>query len=580
MKQDVLKLVKSGLEKIPELEEFLDEETIEKAVERTKDNKHGDFTSNIAMRFAKQVKKNPRELAEQLVRMIPNNNLVNKINIAGPGFINFHLSDDSFHNEIINVIENNHTYGRKLHNNKSILLEFVSANPTGPLHVGHGRHAAYGATLGNILEAVGYKVHREYYVNDAGRQMDILCVSVIIRKLESKKFNISLPSSGYQGDYIREIARSIELKNEKNIAEKVIQLSVYDNEEEKEQHIDQIIFLAKEELGLNEFNAIKTLALESIRSDIEEDLREFDVIFDTWFSEHSLTEEGHIEKALKILDVQKLLYKKDGAIWFKATEFGDEKDRVVTRENNNNTYFTSDIAYHHNKKDRGFDHLIDILGSDHHGYIARVKAGLIAMGHMAEDLEVDLVQFVSLFRAGIKQSMSTRSGEFITLRQLREEVGNDAARFFYIMRSNEQHLDFDLELAKSKSNENPVYYIQYAHARIASVFRQLDEKNLTYEKNSGNKNLTLLKSMKEKNIMSLLSRYPETLELSANNRAPHNLAQYLRDLATEFHSYYNDSTFIVDESNIRNARLTLIKATQIVLYNGLKLLGVSAPEIM
>lgn len=580
MKQDVLKLVKSGLEKIPELEEFLDEETIEKAVERTKDNKHGDFTSNIAMRFAKQVKKNPRELAEQLVRMIPNNNLVNKINIAGPGFINFHLSDDSFHNEIINVIESNHTYGRKLHNNKSILLEFVSANPTGPLHVGHGRHAAYGATLGNILEAVGYKVHREYYVNDAGRQMDILCVSVIIRKLESKKFNISLPSSGYQGDYIREIARSIELKNEKNIAEKVIQLSVYDNEEEKEQHIDQIIFLAKEELGLNEFNAIKTLALESIRSDIEEDLREFDVIFDTWFSEHSLTEEGHIEKALKILDVQKLLYKKDGAIWFKATEFGDEKDRVVTRENNNNTYFTSDIAYHHNKKDRGFDHLIDILGSDHHGYIARVKAGLIAMGHMAEDLEVDLVQFVSLFRAGIKQSMSTRSGEFITLRQLREEVGNDAARFFYIMRSNEQHLDFDLELAKSKSNENPVYYIQYAHARIASVFRQLDEKNLTYEKNSGNKNLTLLKSMKEKNIMSLLSRYPETLELSANNRAPHNLAQYLRDLATEFHSYYNDSTFIVDESNIRNARLTLIKATQIVLYNGLKLLGVSAPEIM
>jgi len=580
LKQDVLKLVKSGLEKIPELEEFLDEETIEKAVERTKDNKHGDFTSNIAMRFAKLMKKNPRDLAEQLVRMIPNNNLVNKINIAGPGFINFHLSDDSFHNEIINVIESNHTYGRKLHNNKSILLEFVSANPTGPLHVGHGRHAAYGATLGNILEAVGYKVHREYYVNDAGRQMDILCVSVIIRKLESKKFNISLPSSGYQGDYIREIARSIELKNEKNIAEKVIQLSVYDNEEEKEQHIDQIIFLAKEELGLNEFNAIKTLALESIRSDIEEDLREFDVIFDTWFSEHSLTEEGHIEKALKILDAQKLLYKKDGAIWFKATEFGDEKDRVVTRENNNNTYFTSDIAYHHNKKDRGFDHLIDILGSDHHGYIARVKAGLIAMGHMAEDLEVDLVQFVSLFRAGIKQSMSTRSGEFITLRQLREEVGNDAARFFYIMRSNEQHLDFDLELAKSKSNENPVYYIQYAHARIASVFRQLDEKNLTYEKNSGNKNLTLLKSMKEKNIMSLLSRYPETLELSANNRAPHNLAQYLRDLATEFHSYYNDSTFIVDESNIRNARLTLIKATQIVLYNGLKLLGVSAPEIM
>lgn len=293
-----------------------------------------------------------------------------------------------------------------------------------------------------------------------------------------------------------------------------------------------------------------------------------------------MTEKCHIEKALKILDQQKLLYKKDGAIWFKATDFDDEKDRVVTRENNNNTYFTSDIAYHHNKKIRGFNHLIDILGSDHHGYIARVKAGLTAMGHRANDLEVELVQFVSLFRAGIKQSMSTRSGEFITLRQLREEVGNDSARFFYIMRSNEQHLDFDLELAKSKSNENPVYYIQYAHARIASVFRQLDEKILTFEEDSGKRNLTLLKSTKEKNIMSLLSRFPEIIELSANNRAPHNLAQYLRDLATEFHSYYNDSTFIVDESDIRNARLVLIKSTQIVLGNGLKLLGVSAPEAM
>ena len=550
-------------------------------VTQTKDLSHGDFSCNVAMRLSKILKLPPLDIAKKIINAIETIDGIEKIEVAHPGFINIFLTKSEKTKILKKILSKNDGFATEVQGSKgSILLEFVSSNPTGPLHVGHGRHAAYGATLGNILEAVGYKVHREYYVNDAGRQMDILCVSVIIRKLESKKFNISLPSSGYQGDYIREIARSIELKNEKNIAEKVIQLSVYDNEEEKEQHIDQIIFLAKEELGLNEFNAIKTLALESIRSDIEEDLREFDVIFDTWFSEHSLTEEGHIEKALKILDAQKLLYKKDGAIWFKATEFGDEKDRVVTRENNNNTYFTSDIAYHHNKKDRGFDHLIDILGSDHHGYIARVKAGLIAMGHMAEDLEVDLVQFVSLFRAGIKQSMSTRSGEFITLRQLREEVGNDAARFFYIMRSNEQHLDFDLELAKSKSNENPVYYIQYAHARIASVFRQLDEKNLTYEKNSGNKNLTLLKSMKEKNIMSLLSRYPETLELSANNRAPHNLAQYLRDLATEFHSYYNDSTFIVDESNIRNARLTLIKATQIVLYNGLKLLGVSAPEIM
>lgn len=581
MKQDILKLVKSGLEKIPELEEFLNDEIIEKAVERTKDNKYGHFTSNIAMRFAKRTNKNPRELAKQIIEQIPDNNLVNEVNIAGPGFINFHLNENFFHREIVKIIKNNHLYGKSLHKRKeNILLEFVSANPTGPLHVGHGRHAAFGATLGNILEATGYKVHREYYVNDAGRQMDILSASVIIRKLESKNPKVTLPSSCYQGDYIKEIAQSIDLKTEINLAERIIQLAIHDKDEEKEQHIDQIIFAAKEVLGLEEFNAIRTVALETIRSDIEKDLQDFGVVFDTWFSEDSLTEKGHIEKALKILDQQKLLYKKDGAIWFKATDFDDEKDRVVTRENNNNTYFTSDIAYHHNKKIRGFDHLIDILGSDHHGYIARVKAGLTAMGHRANDLEVELVQFVSLFRAGIKQSMSTRSGEFITLRQLREEVGNDAARFFYIMRSNEQHLDFDLELAKSKSNENPVYYIQYAHARIASVFRQLDEKILTFEEDSGKRNLTLLKSTKEKNIMSLLSRFPEIIELSANNRAPHNLAQYLRDLATEFHSYYNDSTFIVDESDIRNARLVLIKSIQIVLGNGLKLLGVSAPEAM
>ena len=581
MKIEIINLVKSGLQKVPELEEFLDDHIADNAVERTKDLIHGDFSSNIAMRFAKVTKKNPRDLASVIIKEIPKSNLVKKIEIAGPGFINFHMSDSAFHKEISKIIATKNLYGKSQNKTKEkILLEFVSANPTGPLHVGHGRHAAYGATLGNILDAAGYSVKREYYVNDAGRQMDILCVSVIIRILEINTPDIVMPAAGYQGDYIGTIAASLNKKINSSLIKVFVHLQNESASQDKEQFIDSLIKSAKDTLGLEEFNIIKKISLELIRSDIEEDLKEFGVTFDTWFSENSLAEQGHIQTTLSLLKDKELLYKKDGAIWFKATEFDDEKDRVVTRENKNNTYFTSDIAYHHNKKVRGFDHLIDILGSDHHGYIARVRAGLVAMGHQATDLEVELVQFVSLFRAGEKQSMSTRSGEFITLRQLREEVGNDAARFFYIMRSNEQHLDFDLELAKSKSNENPVYYIQYAHARIASVFRQLEEKKYNYNEEIGIDNISLLATNKEKLIMSALSRFPEVIELSANNRAPHNLAQYLRELANEFHSYYNDSIFIVEDKNTRNARMLLIKATQLIIKNGLELLGVSSPKSM
>ncbi|MDA9109332.1 arginine--tRNA ligase [Woeseiaceae bacterium] len=581
MKIEIINLVKSGLQKVPELEEFLDDHIADNAVERTKDLIHGDFSSNIAMRFAKVTKKNPRDLASVIIKEIPKSNLVKKIEIAGPGFINFHMSDSAFHKEISKIIATKNLYGKSQNKTKEkILLEFVSANPTGPLHVGHGRHAAYGATLGNILDAAGYSVKREYYVNDAGRQMDILCVSVIIRILKIHTPNIVMPAAGYQGDYIGTIAASLNKKINSNLINVFVHLQNESASQDKEQYIDSLIQSAKDTLGLEEFNIIKKISLELIRTDIEEDLREFGVTFDTWFSENSLAEQGHIQTTLSLLKDKELLYKKDGAMWFKATEFDDEKDRVVTRENKNNTYFTSDIAYHHNKKVRGFDHLIDVLGSDHHGYIARVRAGLVAMGHQATDLEVELVQFVSLFRAGEKQSMSTRSGEFITLRQLREEVGNDAARFFYIMRSNEQHLDFDLELAKSKSNENPVYYIQYAHARIASVFRQLEEKKYNYNEEIGIDNISLLVTNKEKLIMSALSRFPEVIELSANNRAPHNLAQYLRELANEFHSYYNDCTFIVEDESTRNARMLLIKATQLIIKNGLELLGVSSPKSM
>ena len=581
MKTDIINLVKSGLQRVPELEGFLDDHVADNAVERTKDPTHGDFSSNIAMRYAKVTNKNPRDLASIIIKEIPESNLVKKIEIAGPGFINFHMSDLAFHEEISKIITTKDLYGKSQKKRKEkILLEFVSANPTGPLHVGHGRHAAYGATLGNILDAAGYSVKREYYVNDAGRQMDILCISVIIRMLEINTPNLLMPAAGYQGDYIETIAASLNKKINNNLVAIFLNLQNENINQDKEQYIDILIQSAKDTLGLKEFNVIKKISLELIRTDIEDDLKEFGVTFDTWFSENSLAEEGHIKTTLSLLENKKLLYKKDGAIWFKATEFDDEKDRVVTRENKNNTYFTSDIAYHHNKKVRGFDRLIDILGSDHHGYIARVRAGLVAMGHQEKDLEVELVQFVNLFRAAKKQSMSTRSGEFVTLRQLREEVGNDAARFFYIMRSNEQHLDFDLELAKTKSNENPVYYIQYAHARIASVFRQLEEKKFNYNEQIGKDNISALVTNKEKSIMSFLSRFPEVIELSANNRAPHNLAQYLRDLANEFHSYYNDSIFIVEDENIRNARMLLIKATQLIIKSGLQLLGVSSPKSM
>ena len=577
MKTTIIKAIESGIAKIPKIKKMNQQNIISDSVERTRDYKHGDFTSNIAMRAAKSLRKNPRALAEEIADNIPQDKLINKIEIAGPGFINFHLDNSAYHLEIRDIL-----YNKKKSNQKKekILLEFVSANPTGPLHVGHGRHAAYGASLGNILEAVGYDVTREYYVNDAGRQMDILCISVIIHLLKKKNIKIKMPSSGYQGQYIKTISEDIKhkIRIDQTMLSKV--LPSIDDAEDPEKYIDDLIENTKNIIGIKDFNKIRNQSLESIKSGIRVDLEEFGVIFDSWFSEQKLENKGDTDKVLKLLDKNNYLYKKEGAIWFKAKDHGDEKDRVVVRENKNKTYFTSDIVYHHDKKVRGYDVLIDILGSDHHGYIARVKAGLEAMNHNPNDLQVELVQFVSLFRDGEKLSMSTRSGEFVTLRQLREEVGNDAARFFYIMRSNEQHLDFDLELAKSKSNENPVYYIQYAHARIASVLRQVKEQSLDHDKDNGSSNLDLLSTKKERNLMVALSKYSEVINTAAKNRSPHSLAQYLRDLANEFHSYYNDSTFIVDDENLRDARLNLIIATQIIISSGLELLGVSSPSSM
>ena len=578
MKASIAKLVEQAIAEVPALAEAPEIASISTTVERTRDSRHGDFATNVAMRLAKAAGTNPREIAQQIIDKLPASDLVADVQIAGPGFINFHLSDTAFHSELTSILEAGTAYGRKpTRDEPKILLEFVSANPTGPLHVGHGRHASYGATLGNLLEADGYRVDREYYVNDAGRQMDILGVSVLLRAIESAGESIEFPEAGYKGDYITEIAASLDADIS---AIDAVTLFAGVPRDDKEAQISGLIENAEKLLGVEAFHAIRRQSLESILDDIKGDLAEFGVTFDRWFSEQSLTDENLIDDALAVLEERRMLYRKDGATWFRATDFGDEKDRVVVRENGKKTYFASDIAYHYGKRVRGYDELIDVLGSDHHGYVARVQAGLEAMGYAGDSLEVELVQFVTLYRGGEKMQMSTRSGEFVTLRQLREEVGNDAARFFYVMRSNDQHLDFDLELAKSRSNDNPVYYIQYAHARVASVFRQLAEKSLDFDEANGISNFGLLKETHERALMTSLSRYPEIIELAATNRAPQHLVHYLRDLANELHSYYNAHQFIVDDGALRDARLALISATRNVIAGGLAIIGVSAPDSM
>ena len=583
MKSSIAALVDQAIAGLPQLGDAPEVSSSRTTVERTRDPRHGDFQTNIAMRLAKTAGSKPRDLAGQIIALLPESELVEKVEIAGPGFINFHVSETALHRELAEVLKAGSCYGRQRQRKEPrILVEFVSANPTGPLHVGHGRHAAYGATLANLLEAAGFPVEREYYVNDEGRQMDILGASVWLRMLEQAGEVVSFPKAGYRGEYIREIAAAIDSSALPKVsaAELRKRLPKDEPEGDKEEYISAVIASAAELLGAERFSDVRRQALGSILDDIRQDLGEFGVEFDRWYSERSLSDENRIEEALSVLKERRMLYQKDGATWFRATDYGDEKDRVVVRENGRTTYFASDIAYHYDKRRRGFDHLLDILGADHHGYVARVRAGLEAMGYAGDSLEVELVQFVSLYRAGEKLAMSTRSGEFVTLRQLRQEVGNDAARFFYVMRSHDQHLDFDLELAKSRSNDNPVYYIQYAHARVASVFRQLGEKGLSSDQKSGIANLGRLQKAHEKTLMSTVSRYPEIVELAAENRAPHHMVHYLRDLANDFHTYYNAHTFIVDDAELRNARLALIAATQTVIAGGLRILGVSAPDSM
>ncbi|MCW8911268.1 MAG: arginine--tRNA ligase [Gammaproteobacteria bacterium] len=555
-------------------------------ITRTRDASHGDFACNLAMMLAKPVGKNPREVAQLLIDALPSHGHIDRVDIAGPGFINFYVSQASALSVINDVLTQGDTYGlSNIGAGRKVQLEFVSANPTGPLHVGHGRGAAYGATVADLLEAVGFNVHREYYVNDAGRQMDILGTSVWLRYLQLCDIDVPFPSNAYQGDYVNDIASTLLAQHDKNLVHPLT--AVMDNipaDEpqggDKEQHIDALIQRCKTLLGDDSYLQVFDLGLNTILDDIRQDLKEFGVVYDEWFSERSLARNGLIKQAIERLQKANYVYEKEGALWFKSTDFGDEKDRVVVRDNGQHTYFASDIAYHMDKMERGFDRVIDVWGADHHGYVPRVKAALKALGDDADKLDVLLVQFAVLYRNGEKVQMSTRSGSFVTLRELREEVGTDAARFFYVMRKCEQHMDFDLDLAKSKSSENPIYYIQYAHARICSVFRQLAEKNIQHDIGSGNNKLEKLTESHETELMVSITKYPEIVEAAALNEEPHLLAHFLRDLANELHTYYNAHQFIVDDENIRNARLNLISATRQVLCNGLKLLGVSAPESM
>ena len=563
---------------------------------RTKDRSHGDFASNIAMIGSKVAGMKPRDLAEKILAALPEVAEINKDKNAGAGFINFFLNADQRFAVLDQIQAQKNQYGRSQANAaKKIQVEFVSANPTSSLHVGHGRGAAYGMTVANLLEATGATVDREYYVNDAGRQMDILATSTYLRYLELTGQNLVFPKNAYQGDYVKEIAQSIIDQDGdvharpvadvyKDVPEDVQYAEELDADGnkvvlsgDKEKHIDGLIFNSQKLTG-NGYRVFHQAALHAILDDIKDDLADFGVTFDQWFSEASLTEK--IEEALATLDQRGFLYEKEGNIWFKSTKKKKKKDRVVKRRNGQTSYFASDIAYHLNKLQRGYTDLVDIWGSDHHGYISRVKAAIDAMGYDSKKLTVLLVQFVSLWRGGEMVQMSSRSGQFVTLRDLRKEVGNDAARFYYVMRKSEQHIDFDLDLAVSQSKDNAVYYIQYAHARICRMLEKAASTDISFDAVAARAHASRLELDAETEILAKLAAYPDILVRAANAYEPHQIGNYLKELAALFHGWYNEHKVLGDDTALTQARLLLSINVQQVLANGLELLGVSAPETM
>ena len=571
-------------------------------VERSRGDGHGDFASPVALALTRIARRKPREIAERIVARLPESPSIASVTVAGPGFINFSVAAEAFASVVRRILGEGAGFARPAFGEgRRIQVEFVSSNPTGPLHVGHGRGAAFGASVANLLEAAGYDVQREYYVNDAGRQMHILALSVWLRYLERRGQAVPFPSNGYRGAYVREIAAALEREvggdlavDAETLMDGIPPLAPAEpapgstggagsagepDGGDKEAHVDALIARARSLLGAQRYDRVFSLARETEVADIRCDLEEFGVTFDEWFSERTLVDAGDVVRAVERLRERGHVYERDGALWFRSTAFGDEKDRVLVRENGESTYFASDVAYAANKFDRGFERAIYVWGADHHGYIARVKAAVEALGYDPRAVEILIVQFAVLYRGGERMQMSTRSGEFVTLRELREEVGADAARFFYVMRRCEQHLDFDLELAKSQSSDNPVYYVQYAHARISSVLRQCAERSLVPGVGPEAALDTLVEA-EPAALMRTLARYPEVLENAARGLEPHQLAAYLRELATQLHGFYNVHTFLVADDALRGARLSLAVATRTVLADGLALLGVSAPESM
>ncbi|MBV9575045.1 MAG: arginine--tRNA ligase [Gammaproteobacteria bacterium] len=583
MKQHIENLIHTALKQLQSLGELQELPSFQ--VDATKDKLHGDFASNVALVLAKVLQRKPREVAAQLITLLPASASVQKVEIAGPGFINFFLSPQALTEVIRTILTEKEHYGRStIGRSKRILVEFLSSNPTGPLHVGHGRHAAFGSVVCNLLEAVGFKVFREYYLNDAGRQVDILTVSVWLRYLTLCGEVIVFPSNAYRGDYVKDIAQAVHAAQAAHfqVSAQEIFLNLPPDEPEggdKEIYIDAIIERAKHLLKDN-YASLFELSVENITADMREDLAEFGVHYDNWFSERQFVTSDVVDKLLETLKASGHVYEQDGALWFRSTDFGDEKDRVLVRSNGQRTYFANDVAYHLTKFERGFDMAIDIFGADHHGYVPRMKAAMQASGIDPERLIHLLVQFVSLYRGGEQVQMSTRGGSFVTLRELRHEVGNDAARYFYVMRKSEQAMDFDLDLAKAQSNENPVYYIQYAYARICSVFKQLAERGFTYQETQGLAHLSSLTEEHERQLLNTISRYPDMIRNAALHYEPHTLTHYLREIAADFHAYYNSHQFLVEDVKIRDARLALVTATKIVLLNGFNILGITARESM
>ena len=585
MKEHIRSLLEHALVALRDEGELALDPLPEIPVERSRGGGHGDFASPVALALARIAKRKPREIAECILARLPESASIASVAIAGPGFINFSVATEAFAAVVRRILvsgaQSTHTaFG----NGRRVQVEFVSSNPTGPLHVGHGRGAAYGASVANILEAAGFDVQREYYINDAGRQMHILALSVWLRYLERRGAAVEFPSNGYRGAYVHEIAAALErdIGGDFVVDVETLMRGVPADEPaggDKEAHVDALIARARSLLGKQRYERVFALARDVEVADIRSDLEEFGVVYDEWFSERTLVDAGDVERVVERLRESDHVYERDGALWFRSTTFGDDKDRVVVRENDESTYFASDIAYAANKFDRGFERAIYVWGSDHHGYIARVKAAVEALGYDPGAVEILIVQFAILYRGGERVQMSTRSGEFVTLRELRNEVGADAARFFYVMRRCEQHLDFDLELAKSRSNDNPVYYVQYAHARISSVLRQCEGRDMVPGVGPEAAFETLVEA-EPIALMRTLAKYPEVLVNAARMLEPHQLAAYLRELATQLHGFYNAHTFLVEDDAVRGARLSLAVATRAVLADGLALLGVSAPESM